>query len=223
MENASPIRIFIAGNFPIFRAALRKLLETEPGFTVVGEAPLGKEIVRQSKEAQPDIVLINVAAPAESCLDVVRDLEANSPSARAVILSPSIEKTEVIQAIQYGAQGMVPRDADAQQLFDGLRSVMSGQLWIGHEGVSQLVRVMRRILPGEENKGRRERFSLTRREIEIVTAIVSGFSNREIAEKFTISEHTVKHHIANIFDKLGVSNRMEVALMAIAHHLVGES
>ncbi|MGH9432727.1 MAG: LuxR C-terminal-related transcriptional regulator [Terriglobia bacterium] len=222
MEHGTPIRILIAGNFPIFRAALRKLLETEPDFNVVGEVPIGKEAALQAKEAKPDIVLLNLAIPNQSDLESVRDLASISPPVRTVILSASIEKAEIIQALQHGVQGMVPRDAVPQQLFEGLRSVMKGQLWIGHESVSQLVDVMRRLLPGQEGKKPRQHFGLTRRELEIVTVIVSGFSNKDIAEKFHLSQHTVKHHVTNIFDKLGVSNRMEVALMAIAHHLVGD-
>jgi len=221
MEQEHVIRVLIVGDYPIFRAALRKLLEAEPDFKVVGEVIIDEVVAPKAKEVKPDIVLLNLAFSNQSGLESVRELAALSIPVRTVILAASIEEAEIIRALQHGVQGMVPRDASPEQLFEALRSVMKGQVWIGQDSVSQLVQVVRRILPGQKGNVARENYGLTRREMEIVAVIVSGFSNKDIAEKFKLSEHTVKRHIANIFDKLGVSNRMEVALMAISHHLVG--
>ena len=223
MEQESVIRVLVAGNYPIFRAALSKLLEGQPGFEVVGQAPIGQEVALQADEKRPDIVLINIAIHSQLGLECARELAARSIPVRTVILAATLEKAEIIQALQYGVQGIVPRESAPEDLFAGLRNVMKGELWIGHENVSHLVQVVRRILPGQKGDTPRENFGLTRRELEVVATIVSGFSNRDIAEKFNLSEHTVKRHIANIFDKLGASNRMEVALMAISHHLVDEA
>lgn len=222
MERVNAIRVLIAGNYPIFRTALRKLLESEADFRVTGEVPLGREVVAHAKESGPDIVLLHFAIPGQSALESLRELSALPAPVRTVILATSIEKAEIIQALQYGAQGVVTKEARPEQLFEGLRSVMKGQLWIGQESISHLVHAVQGIVSAPKNSSTREHFGLTRRELEIVAVIVSGFSNRDIAEKLKLSEHTVKHHIANIFDKLGVSNRMEVALMAISHHLVGD-
>jgi DNA-binding NarL/FixJ family response regulator len=98
---------------------------------------------------------------------------------------------------------------------------MNGQFWVGQEKVTDLVEILRSYLPQEKDtKSTKKSFGLTARELDVVSAIVSGFTNREIAHKFSISEQTVKHHLRNIFDKVGVSNRLELALFAINHQLV---
>jgi DNA-binding NarL/FixJ family response regulator len=100
---------------------------------------------------------------------------------------------------------------------------MDGQLWVGEEKVADMMDILRNCLPpAEPAQGAKKTFGLTARELDVVGSIVSGFTNREIATKFSISEQTVKHHLRNIFDKVGVSNRLELALFAINHGLVAQ-
>ena len=115
---------------------------------------------------------------------------------------------------------MVLKSSPPELLFKSIRSVMAGQHWIGREAVSDLVQALRAQMADGAEKPARERFGLTRREIEITSSVVAGLSNREIGRKLSLSEDTVKHHLTNIFDKMGASNRLELALFAVHHRVL---
>jgi DNA-binding NarL/FixJ family response regulator len=154
-------------------------------------------------------------------LDTLRELGSASTPVRTIVLTASIEKEQIAQALQLGARGIVLKDAPTDVLLASIRTVMNGQFWVGQEKVADLVDILKSYLPQEtDTKNAKKTFGLTVRELDVVAAIVSGFTNREIAQKFSISEQTVKHHLRNIFDKVGVSNRLELALFAINHQLV---
>jgi len=171
------------------------------------------------RELRPDVLLLDVAMPHVDGLEALRQIsEAGSPT-RVILLSGAIEKADIVTAIQLGARGLVLKESGAAVLLKGIRGVMSGQYWIGREAVSNLLEVLRSLISRGGN-GPRNEFGLTAREIEIVGAVVAAYGNKEIAQRFQISEKTVKHHLTNIFDKLGVSNRLELALLAVHHRLV---
>ena len=146
---------------------------------------------------------------------------SSAPSVcRTILLTAGIEKEQIAQALQLGARGIVLKDASTDILLMSIRTVMNGQFWVGQDKVTDLVEILRTYLPPVEGaKDSTKRFGLTPRELDVVGSIVSGFTNRDIAKKFSISEQTVKHHLRNIFDKVGVSNRLELALFAINHSL----
>jgi DNA-binding NarL/FixJ family response regulator len=153
-------------------------------------------------------------------LDTLRELSGSSAPVRTVLLTAAIEKEQIAQALQLGARGIVLKDAPTDVLLTSIRTVMNGEFWVGDKPVTDLVETLREYLPAEEAKAPKQTFGLTARELDVVSSIVSGYTNREIAAKFSISEQTVKHHLRNIFDKTGVSNRLELALFAINHQLV---
>ena len=219
MACPEPIRVLIADDHPIFRKGLRTLLEAERGFTVVGEAGGGEEAVRLAQQLQPDILLLDLAMPGVSGMDALAELAAAPTPVRIILLTAGIEKAEIVKALQLGAAGVVLKSAATDLLFKSIRSVIAGQHWIGRDAVTDLVQALRAQLEPPE-KPARERFRLTPRELEITSAVVSGLSNKEIARKFSLSEDTVKHHLTNIFDKMGASNRLELALFAVHHRLL---
>jgi len=213
------IRIVIADDHAIFRDALQALLEAEKDFRVIGSVGDGRAAVSLVRELRPDVLLLDVAMPHVDGLEALRQIsEAGSPT-RVILLSGAIEKADIVTAIQLGARGLVLKESGAAVLLKGIRGVMSGQYWIGREAVSNLLEVLRSLISRGGNAPRNE-FGLTAREIEIVGAVVAAYANKEIAQRFQISEKTVKHHLTNIFDKLGVSNRLELALLAVHHRLV---
>lgn len=217
-RRAQPIRIVIADDHPIFRDGLRRLLEAEPGLKVIGEACDGKEAVKLAIEMKPDILLLDLAMPRHTGLDALRDLSATTGATgpvRIILLTAAAEKKQIVEALQLGARGVVLKDSATQLLLKSIHAVMSGEYWVGRDSVSNLVQYLRNLMQSSGEESKQKKFGLTPRELEIVSAVVAGYSNREIAEYFKISEDTVKHHLSNIFDKLGVSTRLELALFAV--------
>jgi two-component system, NarL family, nitrate/nitrite response regulator NarL len=221
MEQPDGIRVLIADDHAIFRAGLRTILEAEPGFQVIGEAGDGDEAVQLSRALKPDILLLDLAMPGASGMDALAELSTAPALVRTILLTAGIEKPEIVKALQLGASGVVLKSCATELLLKSIRSVMAGQHWIGREAVSDLVAALRAQMEASSERSARERFRLTARELEITSAVVEGLSNKEIARKLTLSEDTVKHHLTNIFDKMGASNRLELALFAVHHRLIG--
>jgi DNA-binding NarL/FixJ family response regulator len=223
MDNrrSQPIRIVIADDHPIFRDGLRRLLEAEPDLKVVGEASDGAEAVKLARQLKPDILLLDLAMPRQPGLEALREMSSSSGSnaVRVILLTAAAEKKQIVEALQLGARGVVLKDSATQLLLKSIHAVMSGEYWVGREGVSNLVQYLRTLVQSSGEEARQKKFGLTPRELEIVSAVVAGYSNKEIAEYFKISEDTVKHHLSNIFDKLGVSTRLELALFAVNQSL----
>ncbi|HWF93129.1 MAG TPA: response regulator transcription factor [Terriglobales bacterium] len=216
-----PIRIVIADDHPIFRDGLRRLLETESDLKVIGEACDGAEAVKLARQLKPDILLLDLAMPRQHGLEALREMSttSNQGSVRIILLTAAAEKKQIVEALQLGARGVVLKDSATQLLLKSIYTVMAGEYWVGRESVSNLVQYLRNLMQSSGEEARQRKFGLTPRELEIVSAVVAGYSNKEIAEYFKISEDTVKHHLSNIFDKLGVSTRLELALFAVNQSL----
>lgn len=227
------VRIVIADDHPIFRDGLRRLLEAESNLKVIGEACDGAEAVKLARQLKPDILLLDLAMPRHPGLEALRDLSngsassqssASSPGSasnpvRVILLTAAAEKNQIVEALQLGARGVVLKDSATQLLLKAIQTVMAGEYWVGRESVSNLVQYLRTLVQSSGEEARQRKFGLTPRELEIVSTVVAGYSNKEIAEYFKISEDTVKHHLSNIFDKLGVSTRLELALFAVNQSL----
>ena len=209
------VRILIADDHPIFRDGLKRLLESERDFKVVGEACDGVEAVKMVRQLKPEILLLDLAMPRLPGLEALREMSTDTTGVRVILLTAAAEKDQIVEALQLGARGVVLKDSATQILLKSIRAVMNGEYWVGRESVSNLVQYLRGLVGSSSNTARQRRYGLTPRELEIVSAVVAGYANKEIAEHFQISEDTVKHHLSNIFDKVGVSTRLELALFAV--------
>lgn len=212
-------RVLIADDHPIFRSGLRRLLEADGRYEVIGEADDGAVAVQLTERLKPDILLLDLAMPRVTGLKALQDLSRTDSPVKIILLTAAIESADIVTALQLGARGIVLKDTATDLLFKCLGCVLEGQYWVGREGVADLVQTLRKLMSpiGQQPK---KTFGLTKRELDIVGTIVEGYANKEIARKFSISEDTVKHHLTNIFDKAGVSSRLELALFAVHHKLV---
>ena len=216
------IRIVVADDHRIFRDGLCKLLAMEPDFHVEGETGDGDRAIQLVQELHPDIILLDLAMRPDG-LEVLRSL-SHQPAVgtRAILLTAAIENPQIVEALRLGVRGVVLKEAATVVLFKCIRSVVAGEFWIGNEAVADLVKLVREIT-APAPKRNCPKNGLTPRELQVISTIVAGYSNKEIAQKFSISEDTVKHHLTNIFDKLGVSSRLELATYAISQRLVENS
>jgi two-component system nitrate/nitrite response regulator NarL len=221
-KNPNSCRLLIADDHAGFRDSVRKLIETENGFSVAGEAGNGSEAVRKARELKPDVVLLDLAMPRRSGLEALRDLAAAGCAAHTIVLTAAIDKFQLVEALRLGARGVVLKDSAIEMLPEAIHSVMAGQYWVARETVGDLIAALRSVVSPAGSPAE-QKFDLTDRELEIVETVVAGYSNKDIASRFSISQHTVKHHLSSIFDKLGVYSRLELALFALNHELVKRS
>ncbi len=221
-RGASNIRIVLADDHPVVRIGVRNMLAGDEHVEVVGEAGDGDEAITQTLDLLPDILLLDLAMPRLPGLEAMRSIMSGSPSVKIILLTSQISTQQIIEALQIGARGIVLKDALADHLTEAIFSVASGDYWIGGKRVVNLVGALHDLMQKAATPERKT-FGLTPREMEVVGCIVEGCSNRDIAKQFTLSEETVKRHLSNIFDKTGVSTRLELAMFAIAHHLVDPS
>jgi two-component system, NarL family, nitrate/nitrite response regulator NarL len=211
------ITIAIADDHPIFRDGLKQLLSLEKDFEVVAEIGDGAEVLRVVDERRPDILLLDLQMPGAHGLTILQKMQAASHPTKVIVLTASEDKNEFVQAMKLGTAGIVLKQSPTDLLFKSIRKVYAGEIWLDSHTTAA---VMRQFSTSDDvtcapNGRGRERSPLSTREREIVALVTQGFKNREMAEKMFISEQTVKNHLHNIFDKLGVSDRLELALYAI--------
>ena len=205
------IRILIADDHPIFRDGLRKLLSLEEDFQVIGEAEDGKEAVEMVQKLMPDILLLDLKMPNLSGIGALEALGDKNKTTRVIVLTASEDEAAVVQAMRMGTAGIVLKQTATELLIKSIRKVYDGEIWLDSRMTTAVMKEFSQPAPVREPI----KTVLSTREREVVALVCQGFRNKEIAEKMFISEQTVKNHLHNIFDKLGVSDRLELALFAI--------
>ena len=216
----APVRVLIVDELQLFRDGLRVLLASSARLRIVGDTAGEQAAAALIGDRRPDILLLGSLPSTRGPLDMLRRLAAEDLSVRTILLVKSINTPEIITAFQLGARGVVPRDSPAAALFESIDAVSAGVYWIGHERVDSDVPSMIRRLEHARNDA--VRFGLTRREVEVVRGVMTGESNHQIAARLRITDNTVKRHLANVFNKVGASNRVELALFAAYHRLIDD-
>jgi len=219
----SSTRIVIADAHAVFRHGLRRLLESERDLRVIGEATDGAEVVKLARQLKPDLVLLDI--PLDGCagLEILYDLVTVTSSARIVLMTPSIDRSLVVEAFQLGAHGVVQKGSSPRVLLGCIRTVIGGQYWLARETLAFIVEALRELIPRGNANGSPKDYGLTPRELALIMKLVAGLSNKDLGREFCISERTVKHHLTNIYEKLGISNRLQLAIFALNHRLLAAS
>lgn len=215
-STSAAIKLLIADDHAMFRQGLRLLLRSEPDVAIVGEARDGLEAVAMTQQLTPDVLLLDVAMPGLSGLEVVHRLHEVRSVTRVILLTAALQRGEIPPLLKLGVRGVVVKESAVDLLIKAIRVVHGGEFWIGREVISDLVQALTSptVDPHEKSP-----FGLTKREIEIVALVAAGYSNKDIARNCALRENTVKHHLSNIFDKIGVSTRLELALFALYNGL----
>jgi len=221
MTKAKPVtRILVADDHAIFRDGLRKLLEGADDVEIVGEACNGVECTKMLAKLKPDILLLDLRMPEKDGLAVLEEVNFDTLGTRVIVLTAAEDDRDVVRAMRLGARGVVLKQSASDLLLKSIRKVADGEIWLDNRMTAEVIDAFKK---SAEAGQRREKPLLSDREKEIVQLVAQGFRNREIGEKLFISEQTVKNHLHNIFDKLGVSDRLELALYAIHHRLIDQA
>jgi len=223
--SATPIRLLIADGHPIVLEGLRSVLGHQPTLQVVGEASDGMEAIEKTVSLDPDVVLMELKLPRVDGLTVLRSIQARAGRSKVILFSSSENKEEFVEAMKLGCSGILSKDSSITLIEKSIQKVFAGEIWLDSNTTAAVIRQFASPTdfpaahgPGN-GKTTRERAQLSQREREIIILIAQGYKNKEIAEKMFITEQTVKNHLHNVFDKLGVSDRLELALYAIHNSL----
>ncbi len=215
------IRVMIVDDHPLFRAGLHRVLEMESDFVIVGEATDGQEAIDKAHQLEPDVILMDVNLPIINGLQATRELTASKSKMAVIVLTAYHDDEQMLHAIRAGGSAYFPKDVDPQELIKAVREVSKGN-YVLNDAVLAKPQVATWLLnqfdqmqiTGTENS----EFAfqpLSSREMEILSCITKGQSNKEIAQHLGISRQTVKNHMTSILRKLAVNDRTQAAVYAL--------
>src|SRR5262245_17649007 len=205
-----PIRVLIASEHALFREGLCLALAQQEDIQVIGEAADGSQTLCRAEALQPDILLLDVQQPQASALEILSPLHARSPRPHVCILAGVLEDVCIAKALQHGAMGYLPKTASQRDLVRAIHAIDAGELWVQRKVLTEVLEYMRQMLRELQGLPIEWQETLTDREREVVTWVMRGRTNKEIAMQLAISEKTVKAHLRNIFPKLKVSRRAQL-------------
>jgi len=214
----SQISLLLVDDHALFREGLASLLSYQPDFTVVGEAASGEEAVERARELVPDVVLMDIDLPGIDGIEATRRIKRQLPEVRVVMLTVYDDHERLFQSIKAGAQGYLIKNIRSAELLDQLRGLARGEAAISRRMAARILeefaRLERQAEILEPDGG------LSPREVQVLELVALRLSNKEIAARLSISEHTVKNHLKNILGKLQLSSRRQAAAYAVAHGLI---
>jgi two-component system response regulator NreC len=210
-----PLRILLADDHGVLRAGLRALLNAEDDLEVIGEAADGDQVLQLARRLKPDLVLMDISMPGTGGLEATRQLLAELPEAKVLLLTVHDDQGLLQEAIRSGASGYILKRAAESELINAIHAVVRGDIYI-HPS-------MTRALFEEQQKTTSNKaieVTLTHREIEVLKLIAQGHTNRQVGEMLNLSMRTVESHRANLMAKLGISSRVELVRYALKHSLL---
>jgi NarL family two-component system response regulator LiaR len=223
----SPSRVVVADDHPLFRFALRRMLDAQSDLEVVGEASGGQEAVELCCRLRPELVLMDVRMPTMDGLEATRKVKEECPRTIVLVLTAVEEPNHLSEALKAGAAGYVLKSASIAEIIDAVRKVLTGESPLDQEVATRLLmRLAQEEVPREEEVQKKDESlpkSLSPREIEVLHLIARGHTNQRIARDLRISVSTVKKHLRSVISKLGVSDRTQAAVRAVELGVLAES
>jgi DNA-binding NarL/FixJ family response regulator len=216
-EATSPITVVLADDHPVVRTGVKNELIRHADIEVIGEAVNGDDALRFTRELHPRVLVLDINMPGLRAARVVREVRSAEPSAHVLILSAYGDLEYVLAMLRAGATGYLLKEEDPSAIVDAIRGVAKGETWLSSSVASSLA------LSALRENGEKTRHELTQREKEVLVFVAKGSDNVRIAESLSISEGTVKNHITNIYDKLGVQSRAEAVAWAWQHGVTAET
>ena len=217
---AGPLRVMVVDGHELFRSGLRRLLEGEPGLEVVADARRGDEAVARAGELRPDVVVMDINMPGMSGIDATRALLEVSPDSAVLMLTISDSEDDVLNSVLAGASGYLLKDSTLPQIISAIRATSAGESIISPRVAGSLLARLRRH--GLREQGQPPAAELSARELEVLKLLVAGADNGDIGKQLNLSGSTVKHHVSNMLEKLGVENRIQAAVLAVQLGLLDE-
>lgn len=205
-----PVRVLIASKFAFFREGLRLYLVQQEDMQVIGEAADGPQTLCMAEALDPDILLLDVQKPRWGELEILSSLRARSPRTHVLILADRLDNAFLVESLQQGAMGYLLKTATLHDLVKAIHAIYAGELWVQRKVLTEVLAHMREMIRDLPGPPLELQESLTDREREVVTWVMRGKTNKEIATQLAISEKTVKAHLRNIFTKLKVSRRVQL-------------
>lgn len=225
MTNRIPaIRVLLVDDQNLFREGLAKLLSEQGDIEVVGSTSTPALAIEQIRKVRPDIALVGWSASSVNSQKLFATIHESKAATRVIMLVKDDVKEDFVEAVRQGCCGIVPKQTSTDLLLKSIRKVHAGEFWMDRATTAEVIRKLAKRGAGNPTPGARPGLrengpALSQRELEIVLLVAQGFKNKEMAERMFISEQTVKNHLHNVFDKLGVSDRLELALYAIHNNL----
>ena len=217
---ARKLRLVLIDDHTLFREGLRTILATEDDLEVVADADSAEDVVELVWQTRPDLVLLDIRMPQGNGLDAVPAILRIHSGTHVLVLTASDEKEEHVRAFRLGASGVILKDSARHTLVQAIRTVCAGQRWVDPRMAAMLSGDLSAVdAGGGEHPSVRQDNGLTERELEIVRLVASGYKNKEVSETLRISERTVKTHLTNIFQKLGVRDRVGLVMFALRNGL----
>ncbi|NLO89986.1 MAG: response regulator transcription factor [Clostridia bacterium] len=211
------IRVFVVDDHPLVREGITKILGLEESFQIVGEADSGGEALRLIVENRPDIILLDLKLPDMTGIEVCREIKKLYPEGKVIALTIYDDEAHVIESVRAGVVGYLPKDVDPDTLIEAVKYAAQGKTYF-HPSIAG--KIINETLCQGFNPCRISRKRLTSREIEVLSLVARGYTNKDIAEELYISEKTVKNHMTNIFRKLEVNDRTEAVVYAMRAGLI---
>lgn len=207
------IRVLLVDDHTLFRSGIKSLLQRNEDFEVVDEAGDGLEGIKRTRSLKPDVVLLDLHMPGVSGLEAVKVITEEMPQVRVLMLTVSEDAQDLMDALRAGASGYLLKNIQTDTLVDALRRAARGESVVSQEMTAKLIQGVRN--PPKAGMVQMERDRFSPRERDILASLALGESNKEIARRLDLAESTVKIHVQNIFKKLGMSSRVQVALYAV--------